>query len=133
MIRQVEMRDLKNNTYVHKSHSSMYQIDRSDYDAQGNKIAGRSRDAAGMNAEIDGGIFSDGHLHRKWYHQAPIDVVGKICKREQKTQERVEFYNSGFIGTIADYANRPGQLLNKYVTDSIFVPFDWAKPKKLSS
>ena len=121
------------NTYVHKSHSSMYQIDRSDYDAQGNKIKGRSRDLAGMNAEIDGGILFDGHLHRKWYHQAPIDVVSKICKREQKAKERVEFYNSGFIGTIADYANRPADLINKYVVSSVFVPFDWAKPKKLSS
>ena len=121
------------NTYVHKSHSSVYQFDRSDYDAQGNKITGRSRDAAGMNAEIDGGILFDGHLHRNWYYQEPIDVVSKICKREKVAQYKVDFYNSGFIGTIADYTNRPGEWINKHVIDSVFVPFDWAKPKKLSS
>ena len=128
---------------MHKSHSGMYQIDRSDYDAQGNKIAGRSRDAAGMNAEIDyintytdkNGvkIIIGGHLHRKWYHQAPIDVVSKICKREQRAKERVEFYNSGFMGTIAEYVSAPSDFINKYVTENVFVPFDWAKPKKLDS
>jgi len=45
-------------------------------------IVGRSKDLGDMNAEIDGRIFSDGHLHRKWYNAKRINVVKKLCERE---------------------------------------------------
>ncbi len=120
------------NTYVHKSHSGMYQWDRSDYDAQGNEIAGRSRDTAGMNAEIDGGIIFDGHVHRKWYYAKSIDVVKALCEREQIEKTNAEVFD-GFFGTIADYATRPGRwVASKAGLTEEYTAFDWATPKEFS-
>ncbi len=110
----------------------MFQIDRSDYDVHGNEILNRSRDALGMNAEIDGGIFFDGHLHRDWYHAKYIDVVKEICEREKIEKIKAEVFD-GFLGTVADYVTRPGRwIFSKAGFTNEYSPFDWAKPDKFN-
>jgi len=67
-----------------------------------------SRDVMGMDAEIDGNIFTERYLHRKWYFKKYIDVPKKIKQskytlpfskvRAYQWAEPIEMKGASFMG-----------------------------------